>query len=417
MQKNKELKRVSVINAVVLLTMILNVYGVALSRVYHLPIMIFTAVPLVLLFVCLFVFNNKKLKIDYNLKTLLYINTLIFVFHLIFCGLGSNEIKYYLYFIVFLVVNSLVERDNWKIVEVGLIGIALFLSFDALKYLPDMLSRGVRIYNVANYTILDKSVYTLIPTLAFVCLLINFLDRQASDTEFKRICSLVLMVFFAGINLILIQSKIFILVMVATICILYFFTNGRPKKFVRVCLIFAVVIIVVVFVAFPQIVPEYIYVFLNRFLGVFGDAVTNVQAYDRYAVTYNMRGNVYSFAFDLFLNHPVIGVGFGNYKIYAIENASFLGGVTQTESSMMNILVEGGVIYFIAHLCLLIIILLRIICAKRKNPDDLLYTKLLIIIVAYIILNAGNDFYNVLYWMILGYIYKLSGKKRKLTWE
>lgn len=144
-----------------------------------------------------------------------------------------------------------------------------------------------------------------------------------------RIVSLVLMVFFGAINIVLIQSKLFILVLAATIFVLYFFTNGTPKKFVRSFSLVAVLLIVVAFVFYPQIIPDYIYVFLNRYLGVFGDAVSSITAYDRYTTTYSMRGTVYDFAFDLFLNHPLFGVGFGNYKNYAIENAGLLGGVTQ----------------------------------------------------------------------------------------
>lgn len=412
MLKAKALKRTSTINIVVVLTMVLNVYGAALSRLYNVPTMIFTALPLALLFLCLFVFDKGMLNIDKNLKALLYINLAIFMLHLVFCGFGDNEIKYILYFAVFLIVKSIVKRENWKAVEIGLVGIALYLSFDALRYLPDMLSRGVRIYNVANNTILDKSVYTLVPTLAFVCLIVNFLDRNIEMKKWQRTVTLILMLFFAGIDLVLIQSKLFILVMIATICILYFFTNGSPKKFVRTFLLLVVIALVIVFAFFPQIIPDYIYVFLNKYLGVFGSAVSRVQAYDRYTSTYDMRGNVYKFAFNLFLNHPLLGVGFGNYKIYAAENAYFLGGVKQTESSLMNILVEGGLLYFATHISLLLLLLARIIKAKKKYPNDMLYIKFLIIVVAYTILNAGNDFYNVLYWMILGFVYKLSGEER-----
>lgn len=413
MLKRSMINKNGVINLVVLLTIILNVYGAALSRMYNLPTIVFTAIPLVLLFMCLCIFNKGLLQVDSNIKGLLYINLFVFICHMLLCGVGSNEIKYFLYFIVFLVVNSLVSKQNWKIVEIALVGIGVFLSLDALQYLPDLISRGVRIYNVANSTILDKSVYTLVLTLAFICLLVNCLDKNLIKTA--RIVSLVLMVFFGAINIVLIQSKLFILVLTATIFVLYFFTNDTPKKFVRSFSLVAVLLIVVAFVFYPQIIPDYIYVFLNRYLGVFGDAVSSITAYDRYTTTYSMRGTVYDFAFDLFLNHPLFGVGFGNYKIYAIENAGLLGGVTQTESSMMNVLVEGGAIYFVTHLALLLLLLQRIIRVKKKDSENLLYTKLLVILIAYVILNTGNDFYNVLYWVILGYIYKLTKESKVIN--
>ena len=150
MLKRSMINKNRVINLVVLLTIILNVYGAALSRMYNLPTIVFTAIPLVLLFMCLCVFNKGLLQVDSNIKGLLCINLFVFICHMLLCGFGSNEIKYFLYFIVFVVVNSLVSKQNWKIVEIALVGIGVFLSLDALQYLPDLISRGVRIYNVAS---------------------------------------------------------------------------------------------------------------------------------------------------------------------------------------------------------------------------------------------------------------------------
>lgn len=411
MLKIHRLNKQSIVSIVLSFTVVLNIFGAALSRMYGIPSVFFTAAPLLLLFLCLCSFKHGTLTVDKNIKFVWAINSFVFMAHIIFCGFGSNEIKYYLYYIVFMVTVSLVEEVNWKSIEVTLTGISIFLAVNALTYLPDMLARGVRIYNVANNTVLDKSVYTLVLTLTFICLLVSFFDKQKKLNKTKKILMFTLLVFLGAINLVLIQSKLFILVLVTAVFVLYFFADGSPKRKARTFVLIFLFGIVLWFVFFPQYIPDYIYVFLNRYLGLFSDNVSGIQAYDRYTTTYGMRSTIYSYALNLFLDHFLFGLGFGNYRIYAMENAILLGGVTQTESSMMNILVEGGLIYFLNHIIFLMILLFRILRMRRKERGNMLFIKFLIILIAYFILNAGNDFFNVLYWVVLGFIYKCSDQK------
>ena len=405
--------KLKVVNTVVLLTLLFDVFGAYLGSVIGIPSITFTAIPLILFAICIFVFNKGKIQIDSTLKVFFFVNLAVMVFHILFCGLGNNEIKYFLYIVVFIIIYTLLDKENWNIIEISLVGISLFMAIDALRYLPLMISRGLRIYNVYSNTILDKSVYTLILTLAFICELINFVDINKGSSKIVRIVHLLLMIFIGAVNLIVIQSKLFVVVLVVSLFVLYFFVNSKPKKIVRSVLIVALSLLIIVFVFFPQIIPDYIYVFFNRYFGLFGDAVEGIRAYSRYESTYNMRGTVYTHSFQLLLDNPILGIGFGNYRTHALENADQLNGVVQTESSMLNILVEGGIVYFSFHIILLIVMLKGVIRANKRNRGDLFFTKMLLILIALIILNIGNDFYNIFYWLFLGFIYKIQ--KQQMT--
>lgn len=413
MNRSKFSKKI--IDFVIVLTIILNICGAPLAKRFDIPTFIFTAIPLFFLFIINLRLNKFDFTINKHTRMLICVSILIFALHtfksLFYSGIGfgDDEVKYLLYLITFLVSISVLQIENWNAVEFSLTVVSLFLSFDALQYLPLMLSTGTRIYNVTNYTFLDKPVYTLTITLSVICLLINILG-----TDNKRIAKylmILLTIFLGGINLILIQSKLFILVLAGFFLILCLFSNRISIKNVLIFLFLVFLGLFIYFLFFPQYVPDYIYIFLNRYLGVFDNIISDIQAYDRYTATYYYRGTIYNYAFELFIKNFFIGVGFGNYKKYAAMNSSLLNGVTQTESAYVNLLVEGGIIYFISHmifLCFLFKNLWKIQSHDRKNTHIL---KMLLLLISYFILNAGNDFYSAQYWLILAFIYKSAAIK------
>ena len=392
----------------VALTIFLNVYGAVLSKNYGIPSAVFTAIPLMLLFGCVCAFHNSKIRIDKNLKIFLIFNVVIFGIHLIFYGMGSNEIKYFLYICTFFVSLEIASEDGWKTIEDVLILVSLLLSLDALRYVPAMLAKGFRIYNVTSSTLLDKAVYTLVLTLTVVLLLVKLFENKSTQGKLKKTLYVILIIAYSVVNIVVVQSKLFVMTLCSTILILYFFSQGKSKKKVRSFVVVVAIGLIVLFYAFPDKIPDYIYVFLNRYTGAFGEKISTIQAYNKYTVTYEMRNTIYNYALGLFFKHPVFGIGFGNYQLYAKQNATLLGGVTQTESSMMSLLVEGGILYVIMHAWLLIDMMLNLLRKCKEDTRDMRSLKMIVIIIAYLILNAGNDCFNVMYWMILGFIYKFS---------
>ncbi len=421
MEHSKSLKKV--IDIILVSTILLNVFGAPIAKKFNLPTFFITAIPLIFLFTINLKIKQGKLDIRKNIKFYIVISVFVCILHILKSiikseiGLGNNEFKYLLYILTFLTTSSVIKIENWYAVEFSLIGISLFLSFDALQYLPLMISTGTRIYNVTNYTLLDKPVYTLILTLTVVCLLINILERKRSNRKISKYLMILLALFLSGINIVLIQSKLFVLVLTVVFFLLFLFVNkiSRKNVFLFFLLVFAGVI--TCFLIFPKYVPDYIYIFLNRYLGIFNNVVSNIQAYDRYAATYHYRNAIYMYSFNLFLNNFFVGVGFGNYKKYAVLNSLLLNGVIQTESSYMNLLVEGGIIYFSLHMSFLFSLFCKLWKKQYYNEKTLYSLKMFLLLISYFILNTGNDFYSIQYWIILAFIYQVAIIKDKKLWN
>lgn len=406
-------KNEKLINAVVALIIILNTFGVPLGRLLHVPSIIFTAAPIALLFIVNCKVYSGKLNVNKTLRVYLYIVIAVTLAHVIksftndSVGIGDQEIKYVIYFLAFLFAVSLVDSQNWKIVEFSFVGISAFLVIDALRNVRPVVSRGLRIYNVTNFTLLDKAYYTVILTITVVFMLTNLILKKKS-TRSKKILSILCILSFSAVNLIIIQSKLFIVSLAVTGILMAVIARGSIKRnviFILFILFFSAVSIVIIF---PELVPDYIYIFINRYLGLFEAIVTKMERYVRMTSTYVHRRTIYEFAFGLCKDNPILGIGFGNYKIYAFMNSELLGDVYQTESSYLNILVEGGLLYFLAHMFFLVGMIRRLIKKLRHNKNDLILMKMLFVLITYIVLNIGNDFFNMTYWIVLSFVYKIS---------
>ena len=94
---------------------------------------------------------------------------------------------------------------------------------------------------------------------------------------------------------------------------------------------------------------------------VLGSDVLQVDYRSKQFVTFDMRSEINSFTFSLFLQNPWIGIGCGVY-----QNIALLG-VSECENTYADIFVEGGILWGIPMCAIMIFILFKsIINIKRK---------------------------------------------------
>ena len=406
-----------VIHIIIVLMIVFNTFGASLSQVLSIPSLVFTGLPIIML-VCLSIYMNKsRLRIAREIEWYLVVAIGIFIVHLIkyLAGFsvrfGGAEIKYIIYFIAFVFTLSVINIDDWNAVEISFVGISIFLCLDALHCVGQVVSKGLRIYNVTNFTFLDKAYYTVILTITVIFMLSDLLINKGKVKLFRKIALLFCIVIFSLVNVVIVQSKLFIIALATMALAMALFSKGAIRRRIVLILCLAVFTAIVIFTFFSNIVPDYIYIFLNRYFGLFGNIIAKMQLFARLSSTYVHRSTIYKYALKVFLGNFIFGVGFGNYRIYASANSELLGDVFQTESSYLGILVEGGVIYFLAHMIFLADILIKLCKGIRKNKNDLYLMKMLFVAIAYIILNTGNDFYNATYWIVFAFIYRASEDK------
>ena len=180
------------INLVVILTIILNTFGAPLSRLTHIPSIVFTGIPVVLLGGIAYFITNGKMVVKKEIRVYLCIICLTLLIHTLKSvfkpeiGFGDYELKYVIYFFIFILGTVVLGEENFKAVEISFIGISLFLSVDAIMHVREITSQGLGIYNVMNVTLLDKSYYTCMLSLSVVFLVVDFFSERKNLTIIKK---------------------------------------------------------------------------------------------------------------------------------------------------------------------------------------------------------------------------------------
>lgn len=393
------IRRRSIEKAIFALIIILNIYGVALQNLTNIPSIVFTASPILLFAICSL---NTKFKYYRPAVPMFVIACIVMMLHVIMGGIVSQEIKYVLYIIVFMLIFSKYDDDLFPFFIKLINAIAIVLSLDALIAAPKALSTGFGFRNIVHFTLLDKAYYTFIITVAFILLFSTYLFNKRTYKIWQRICIGMLLGVYALVCIVLMSSKMFIAVIIISIFELMRQSRGKKKKRLIMYLGICVTCIITVFFVFPGVVPEYIYVFLNRYFGMFNSTVSSMADLSRQSSTYVARGEIYDYVLSLFLQKPLLGIGFGQYSQYAINNSAIVA--SQTESAFLGILVEGGALYFINHIIFLVYILKDTLKTLKKSRDSVLLVYSLVLLVSCIGLNIFNDYYSTIYWIILSLV-------------
>lgn len=220
-----------------------------------------------------------------------------------------------------------------------------------------------------------------------------------SDILLKKniLINVFLFVFIFTINLFVVQSKTAAFSACVFVIVVYFLSEKSVRLQFRKWVLPIVFILAIAIIFFPDILlPDSMKIAINY---VLGSDVLQVDYRSKQFVTFDMRSEINSFTFSLFLQNPWIGIGCGVY-----QNIALLG-VSECENTYADIFVEGGILWGIPMCAIMIFILFKsIINIKRKCWVYENYICLAII-VSMLVVFQYNDFIRPFTFIYLGCCY------------
>lgn len=302
--------------------------------------------------------------------------TMMFIFHLLAKEVITDQIVYRYIDLVFLLYFTFFSKIN-KLEEIGF-AIKIVTIIGSLSVL--FVSQGDVLYDWRKDTdtLADKGYLTILFAIS-QCLCI-------ADIIYKRniAMNIILLMFFLYINMFFVQSKTAFLSLAFNFIVMFALLRGRFRfYFIIGLLAFAIII----FFNSSFLLTDSIANGINVFFGseIFGlDAQT-----EKYSmVTFDMRDMITNYSLLLFLKSPLWGIGIGGY-----EASGGILGVMECESTFLDMLVEGGLLYFMPILASIIIpLVVGFYNAKIKKETSYQLFWVLSVIPCIIVCFYYNDF-------------------------
>lgn len=372
----------------------LNLYGDFITKKTGINSFLVNATTTIILFILIISFN-KRLVISKLIVCFLIVNVLISVIHIIIFRNIAGEIKHILFIIVFMFATMISDMYTYSLFKKVILALTVVMSIDAIIQSHVVAQLGYRMFNVRNYTMLDKMFYTELFSIAVIILF----NRMMEECKKRRKLELILwMVVLIWVLFGLFEAKIGLLSIAFAIVAECIFVKKEYRKYVIRIMFLLLIALGVYFLFFMKEVPDYI-IALKSFFEYNYNSVNRV-----YFDTYFTRFEILSIVFIIFLQHPFIGIGYGNYYSYVSARGfqNYSKGIEDIESAFFALLAEGGTIYFLIMLILFFVVFNRIIKNKSLKPDVIgIYICMLVLIL-------GNDFMNLFYWVWLGIIWRVS---------
>ena len=186
----------------------------------------------------------------------------------------------------------------------------------------------------------------------------------------------------------------------------YLIVSEKRKK-IRKILLYSLLIIVASSFFFPQIgLPQELRYGINRIIGIklFEENYSMSELHLSY--TYDVRIGMREYCYKLFSENPLLGIGIGNFYNYNRYSGNFFNHLTQTESSWLQIMTEGGVCLIIIYLMLFATPLLLAVKHLRKYGfrDDYVATTCMCFFLCFFLSFFYNDFTDSFFWISTGVI-------------
>lgn len=333
-----------------------------------------------------------------------------------------GKIRSVVIMLLLFVIIQLVVINNISVLKVLGVNILFFYLFSSRSCteLLDYLSMGMKVCSlicassvlIVSYmfqtieylrddVIIDKSFMTFFFSFTFVFTLVDI--RFGKQVIFNYI--VLILVFLT--NIMIVQSKISIAIFIITILIIFFLGERIVKKRILRLFGFAITLFIILVFSFPDLVlPDDIKFAINTVTGqrIFTDFV---RAEDKLNATYNIREDVWNFCLNkLFVEHPLLGIGIGNFPEYAKKiSAAFIEEqqeyLTQTESSLISIITEGGILYLLIMIRFFSLLMRRsYYVLKELRLREYYYAFL--VFLSYSIMIIGNDFLDSMFWIQTG---------------
>lgn len=251
--------------------------------------------------------------------------------------------------------------------------------------------------------LIDKSLASGLLALCFmVCWIDVILNRQ-------RIANVVIIAALLYVDIFIIVSKTSIFAFLCFVILTYFFMEENDRRIYMKLFKYIIGIACIIAFIFPDIA-------LSNDLKETINTIAGHEVYELSRVrvdnTFSVRGYLVEYSINqLFMNNPFIGIGIGNFAYY---NHSFYSDITETESSALAIITEGGIYYAIVMIVFYYNMIKKGIKGMRKKLG---YEECIAVglPVVYFILCIGNDFMDTLYWSMMGISYTILYKHSSNT--
>lgn len=314
----------------------------------------------------------------------------------IVCGASIlPEVRIIAYTVLALFLGRYYSANAFRLFMLSIVVISVIVSVDALMKVGTYSSMGLSLYNVRHDTLVDKSAFTLVYSMSIIWLTYVFADKRK---KLIRVASIALIFLFTYCGLIIIESKTLLLAYVTVVVMLALIGKIRLKPFAVIALILVVFFAMLYIALNPDILPDFVKSLLSNVFGI------DVGSYnhERYDTTYSGRWQIVLSALSELSKNPFFGIGFGQFAEVSSQYWSVWGfEVTETESSWLSFLTEGGVLFFIIQLLLILKVSLGLgRLWKETGKSELMV--LLCLIIFYAVINVINDFAAVsVYWCVL----------------
>ena len=388
------------------LFVILNIYGGFLETQLGISRQVFIMIPIFFLAICVLI--NKKIIVNKNILTLFLFILCICVMQLLF--MANTEIFSILFYGLILVFASINydSQDLWLVCKT-IVFVSIFMIIETFFYYFMLLDWGWGTYNVRNFTAAPKEDYTIILSLAFIILFVLFLSNKFGGVKKYGIIFLMLLELF--VNIVIMQSKTAMLLPIIILAFIYSKSSVRIKKTIRRICIMVLLALVLIFVFGQEYVPEYIYVFINNYTGLFEDKVSLISNVERFSGSYDQRSSIYRFCFELFLRYPILGVGFGQLGDYTILSSdAYVNELTQAESGVVSAFVEGGIFYGIMYLGMMLYLIIRSFRMIKRSSNSSDTYLLFFLAITLFLCCVTNDCQSITFWLMLGLLYSHKDK-------
>lgn len=384
-----------------------NIYGSLLENIFFIPRQALLIIPILILTISLFleIYYRGQLKINRFSFYIFLIGCLIIILQVIILN-NYSSFKQLLYLCIFFLISLSTNKDTVNSLSKSLIILTILMCIEALYYYFLLMSWGWETYNVRHFTIAPKEDYTLLLSLGYVILLFSI---PIYSKKSKKVLIFFLAMFELFVNIFVMQSKTALIVVAFSIFVFYYKIPKKIRKRIFYVLLFSIILMFLILVSFQNILPDFIYVLINQYTGLFASRVEQIQNIEKLVGTYDQRNAIYLFCSQLFFSHFFIGIGFGNFGNYStLSDNPYINTIIQPESGIIGSFVEGGIIYGILYVSMVLYPIIISLKRIRDNPTSLKYYKYCLLSITMAICCILNDCQSVTFWTIMGIL--ISGE-------
>ena len=250
----------------------------------------------------------------------------------------------------------------------------------------------------------DKSMMTFLFAFCQVFLLLEVFRLKGR----KKLLVLSLFGYLFWCNAFILQSKTSIFIALVVLAMLIVFRSGEVMLFLR--RYYKVIMLGLIAIPFLPIhveVPEELKLAANKLTGSQIFVLKKKVKEDTYVVRERLRNTTY----QVVLDNPFFGAGFGN-QASALKASKT--GITQGESQMLDLLLDGGITNLVTFLILVLPIIVYTLCLMWQGNYCYTDSFVLFQTLSFFILCIANEILSSVGWIFLGTIIYLTWHKNTI---